>query len=108
MTDWRERRLGAHVRARQKRKRKTASQRAKERSRLLIIALREKAQNHGQEAMDALIALASSASSEHVRVAAANAVLDRAMGKPLPGVKAAEEVEAEEDEPLEVEWLGDL
>jgi hypothetical protein len=107
MTDWRERRLGAHVRARMEREKK-ASQSAKEQSRLLIIALREKAQNHGGKAMDALIALADGAASEHVRVAAANAILDRAMGKPLPGVKAAEEIEEEDDDVLEVGWLGDL
>jgi hypothetical protein len=108
MTDWRERRLGAHVRARKKRGDKQAQDTQTGSSPLiLILAIRQKAREHGQEALDALIALASSASSEHVRVAAANAVLDRAMGKPLPGVKAAEADEPEEEGLLEVRWLGD-
>jgi len=110
MTDWRERRLGAHVRARKERKDKAAADaQAASSPIILILALRRKAQDHGQEAMEALIALAKGAASEHVRVSAANAILDRAMGKPLPGVKAAEadDADAEEDGALEVRWLGD-
>lgn len=111
MTDWRARRLGAHARARNEKRKDMQAPDAQATSSpmILIIALRRKAQDHGELAMDALIALAQGASSEHVRVAAANAILDRAMGKPLPGVKAAEadEAGAEEDGPLEVRWLAD-
>jgi hypothetical protein len=106
MTDWRERRLGLHARARSKRKDKTPDAHEASSPLILILALRQKARDHGEQAMEALIALAKGAASEHVRVAAANAILDRAMGKPLPGVKAAEADEAE-DELLEVQWLGD-
>jgi len=74
-------------------------------------ALRESAQKHAQKALETLVELAASASSEHVRVAAANAILDRALGKPLSGAKtAADGVGSETDGQggvLEVRWLDD-
>src|SRR5215469_2503847 len=100
MTNWRERRLG--VRARPWRKREQPEATAPAPGPVIItIALRQSAQDHAQEALDALVALVRQASSEHVRVAAANAILDRALGKPLPGAKVvADEADAEEGGPL--------
>lgn len=66
---------------------------------------RETAQAHADEALRALVELVRNASSEHVRVAAANAILDRALGKPLPGAKAAAEEDDEPSGPLVVRWL---
>jgi hypothetical protein len=108
MTDWRERRLGAGPRSRGARKR-SEGQAAAARPLIIAIAVRRKARDHAEEALEALMALVREASSEHVRVAAANAILDRALGKPLPGAKAAaEETDAEEEAgPLEVRWLGE-
>ena len=104
MTNWRERRLGAHLRRSHKREQAGAEEAAKP----IIFVLREKARDHANKALEALADLMQGASSEHVRVAAANAILDRALGKPLPGTKAAEEeADADEDEPLEVRWLGE-
>lgn len=71
---------------------------------------RESAQAHVREALEALVELTRNASSEHVRVAAANAILDRALGKPLPGAKAADDLASEADGQagvLEVRWLDD-
>ena len=76
----------------------------------IIIALRESAQNHAEGALEALAELMKNASSEHVKVAAANAILDRALGKPLPGAKAAEDLASDadgQDGVLEVRWLDD-
>jgi hypothetical protein len=76
----------------------------------IIIALRESAQNHAEEALTALVELIRTASSEHVRAAAANAILDRALGKPLPGAKAADDLASDADgadRVLEVRWLDD-
>jgi hypothetical protein len=105
MTDWRERRLGGKPRPwgggirRQTRKPLGAA------PMIITIAIRDSARDHATEALKALADLVKGASSEHVRVAAANAILDRAVGKPLSGAQAAEDAAAEEDGPLEIRWL---
>lgn len=73
----------------------------------LAITFRASAQTHAEAALETLAILMSSAASEHVRVAAANAILDRAHGKPLTGAKAAAESEEDEDDdgPIVVRWL---
>jgi hypothetical protein len=109
MTDWRERRLGVRARQWNRRESEPAQQAQAAPAPLIItVALRQSAQNHAEEALEALAGLVRNASSEHVRVAAANAILDRALGKPLPGAKAAaDHADGEEDGPLEVRWLGE-
>jgi hypothetical protein len=62
------------------------------------------AEAHALEALEALAWLAQNAKSEAARVSAANAVLDRILGKPAAGLKAAAEVD-DESGPLEVRWL---
>jgi hypothetical protein len=60
------------------------------------------------EALEALASIAKGASSDSARVSAANAILDRAYGKPPPGAKAPLENEDDgQDGPLEVRWLDD-
>jgi hypothetical protein len=67
-----------------------------------------KAKLHALEALDALASLAKGAASEAVRVSAANAMLDRAYGKPASGVKAAHgSSTGVYTGPVEVQWLGD-
>ncbi|HEY4029965.1 MAG TPA: hypothetical protein VGM25_06450 [Caulobacteraceae bacterium] len=109
MTNWRERRLGARPRPRSKDATEPGQTSPPAAAPLVIaIALRQSAQTHADEALKALVELVRTASSEHVRVAAANAILDRALGKPLPGAKAAEDAACEEDGedgPLVVRWL---
>jgi hypothetical protein len=112
MTNWRERRLGVRARPRGRRKSEPSQTAEAAATAPLIIAitLRRSAQDHAQEALEALLALVRNASSEHVRVAAANAILDRALGKPLPGAKAADDLASDadgQDDPLEVRWLDD-
>lgn len=66
------------------------------------------AKTHALEALEALASLAQSASSEAVRVSAANAVLDRAYGKPASGTKApAGAASSGQGGTMEVRWLGD-
>ncbi len=65
----------------------------------------EAAQRHALGALDSLAALARGANSEAVRVSAANAVIDRAYGRPAPGSRAAFEDDGGEG-PLEVQWLS--
>lgn len=100
---------GAPLRASEKRQSDEPESAASEPEPIRItIALRESAQTHAEEALTALVELVRGASSEHVRVAAANAILDRALGKPLPGAKAADDLASEEDMeegPLVVRWL---
>lgn len=67
-----------------------------------------KAKAHALEALETLASLAKGAASESVRVSAANAVLDRAYGKPASGARAAGTRTDEEEVfsgPLEVQWL---
>jgi hypothetical protein len=78
MTDWRERRLGVRARQWNRRESEPAQQAQAAPAPLIItVALRQSAQNHAEEALEALAGLVRNASSEHVRVAAANAILDR-------------------------------
>jgi hypothetical protein len=62
------------------------------------------AEAHALAALEALAALAQSAASESVRVSAANAVIDRAYGKPAPGAREAARDHVEPGS-LEVQWL---
>jgi hypothetical protein len=117
MTDWRDRRLGTRARPWMPRKkdRSQGSDAAVKKATppaaplIITVALRQTARDHAEDALKTLAELLKGASSEHVRVSAANAILDRALGKPLPGSKAAEEAVAEEEEeegPLDVRWLN--
>jgi hypothetical protein len=74
---------------------------------LTAAAFRARAQAHALEALEALVWLAENATSESVRVSAANAVLDRAHGKPMAGARAAEEEDdaGGENSVLKVRWL---
>ena len=64
------------------------------------------AEAHVLEALEALAWLAQNAKSEAARVSAANAVLDRMLGKPVSGAKVAADDDAEgEGGVLEVRWL---
>ena len=59
-------------------------------------------------ALDSLASLAQGAASEAVRVSAANALLDRAYGKPASGVKAPSSPSTGgHTGPMEVRWLDD-
>jgi hypothetical protein len=109
MTNWRERRQGVRARARPNKHEKTgeAAAPAVTVAGPIIFCLKPAAHAHAEAALEALAALVKEASSEHVRVAAANAILDRAFGKPLTGARAAAEEDGEgEDGPIEVRWLG--
>lgn len=69
-------------------------------------SLRAQARTHALEALEALASLAKGAASESVRVSAANALLDRAYGKPASGAaKALQAKDDGDDEGVEVEWL---
>ncbi len=70
------------------------------------VALREKAQSHALKALEALVWLAENAASESVRVSAANAVLDRAHGKPAPASRGANALDEADEGGLEVQWLA--
>jgi hypothetical protein len=67
-------------------------------------AFRAAAQGHALAALNSLAALATGANSEAVRVSAANAVLDRAHGRPAPGRPLAEEDDAGQVR-WEVQWV---
>jgi hypothetical protein len=54
---------------------------------------REAAQGYAKEALDTLVALMHGAASEHVRLSAATAVLNRAYGRPRPEDPTPEEAE---------------
>lgn len=70
-------------------------------------SFRAKAKVHAVAALETLASLAQKASSESVRVSAANAVIDRAYGKPVAGGRAgAEEDCGEGGDGVEVRWLG--
>ncbi|MEI9890941.1 MAG: hypothetical protein WDN45_10510 [Caulobacteraceae bacterium] len=112
MTNWRERRQGPRRRA-LKASDKDAPPTAivVKAPAPIIFCLRSSAHARAEEALEALVTLVREAGSEHVKVSAANAILDRAFGKPLTGAQAAEEYDAEdeddeEDDPVEVLWLG--
>jgi hypothetical protein len=109
MTNWRERRLGKWSRPWERgrsRKAQPSPQASGSAPLILTIAIRNSARNHAEEAVEALAGLMGNASSEHVRVAAANALLDRAVGRPLTGAQAAaEDGLSEDDDELEVRWL---
>jgi hypothetical protein len=66
-----------------------------------------KAKLHALDALDSLASLAKGAASEAVRVSAANAVLDRAYGKPGSGAKATSSPASGYSGPVEVRWLDD-
>jgi hypothetical protein len=67
-----------------------------------------KARLHAEKALDSLASLSESAASEAVRVSAANAVLDRAYGKPASGAKATSSpTTGGYSGPVEVRWLDD-
>jgi hypothetical protein len=66
---------------------------------------REAAQAKALDALESLAGLATTASSEAARVSAANALLDRAYGRPSPGGPAAGDDGAEGGNILEVRWL---
>jgi hypothetical protein len=67
-----------------------------------------KAKLHALGALDSLASLAQSAASEAVRVSAANAVLDRAYGKPVSGARAPSSPSTGgHTGPMEVRWLDD-
>jgi hypothetical protein len=104
MTDWRERRLGPRVRARLEKDERKAQRDGGGTPTIFVI--RVAARTHAEKAVDALATLMERASSEHVRVAAANAILDRAIGKPLSGAQAAEEDEEDEGGAIEIQWLS--
>jgi hypothetical protein len=73
-----------------------------------VRSFRAKAKTHALEALEALASLAQGAASEAVRVSAANALLDRAYGKPMSGVRAALKPKSGEDGEeveLELQWL---
>lgn len=99
MTHERNKLTGAPLRASEKRK---SGPNAK--------SFRSLAKAHAEEALGVLADLAKGAASESVRVSAANALLDRAYGKPTSG--AAARAAAPGQAPLswsggevEVEWL---
>ena len=66
---------------------------------------REAAQAKALDALESLAGLATTASSEAARVSAANALLDRAYGRPAPGGPAAGDDGADGGNILEVRWL---
>ena len=71
-------------------------------------SIRAAAKTHAMEALETLASLAQSAASESVRVSAANAVLDRAYGKPVTGARtAAGKPAGEITGEVEVQWLDD-
>lgn len=64
--------------------------------------LAEMAKVHAPAALKTLATIASKGESEAARVSAANALLDRAYGKPPQAVQ----VSGEDGGPLEIRWLG--
>ncbi len=69
-------------------------------------SIRAAAKTHALEALETLASLAQNAASESVRVSAANAVLDRAYGKPVTGARtAAGKPVGDAMGEVEVEWL---
>jgi len=112
MTDWRERRLGAHVRRHLEKRDKAARRLKGSADKPVIFALRSEARNHAEKALNALANLMEAAASEHARISAANAILDRGYGRPMTGAQAAEyepdddDETEDEDDDFEVVWLG--
>lgn len=96
MTGERKRLAAAPLRASVQRKAKRA---------LTAAAFRAEAQRHALEALDALVWLAEHATSEAVRVSAANAVLDRAHGKPASGARTVGDEDGGEGRGMKVQWL---
>jgi len=85
-----------------------ASVRRHQKQERVTVSFRSEAQVHALKALETLTWLSENATSESVRVSAANAVLDRAHGKPASGGWAAARFqyeEAGESEVLEVQWL---
>jgi hypothetical protein len=68
---------------------------------------RQKARVYAGEALEALAALVKDAKSEAVRVSAANALIDRAYGRPAQAGKASGEAEPDDGQGVTwtVEWL---
>jgi hypothetical protein len=85
-----------------------AQDEAKPKSKSPPKSIRAAAKTHALEALETLASLAQSAASESVRVSAANAVLDRAYGKPVTGARtAASKPAGEITGDVEVQWLDD-
>ena len=71
-----------------------------------MLAFRQSAQAHAHEALEALAWLVNNASSEAVRVSAANALIDRAYGRAAQAVKVGGEGVPEDGQvSLMVTWL---
>ncbi len=69
-------------------------------------SFRDSAQVHALAALKTLIWLAANAKSEAVRVSAANAVIDRAHGRPAASPKGFGNEHAYTPTRLEVQWIG--
>lgn len=70
------------------------------------LSFRARAKTHALEALEVLAELARNAASESVRVSAANALLDRAYGKPASGAAKPPEKGGEARQgPIEVRWV---
>lgn len=94
MTHERNKLRGAPLRASEKRSRgPTAS------------SFQSKAKTHAEDALESLAELAKNASSEAVRVSAANALLDRAYGKPASGGAKPEKAGEGQRGPIELRWV---
>jgi hypothetical protein len=90
--------------------RASVARQSKPRKRSIKTVVKSQAEQQAEKALEALAWLAEHASSEAVRVSAANAVLDRALGKPMTGarpVRVSRQAPAEPIGPgeLEVVWL---
>ena len=69
-------------------------------------AFREAAQGHALKALEALVKLMAEATSEAVRVSAANALIDRAFGRAAQAVRVGGEGAGEDGQvSLTVTWL---
>jgi hypothetical protein len=94
MTHEREKLRGAPLRASEKRNRGPTA-----------ASFQSRAKTHAEDALEALAALAKNAASEAVRVSAANALLDRAYGKPASGVAKPEKGGDGQRGPIELRWV---
>ncbi len=82
-----------------------ASVRREKRRAAKTASFRDAAQVHALTALEALVWLTANAKSEAVRVSAANAVIDRAHGRPASGAKGFYDDDANAPTRLEVQWL---
>ncbi len=95
MTETRRRLRGAYVRVSLRRERRWVRN---------MMEFRDAAETLALEALNVLASLARSAASEHVRVSAAKAVIERAYGRPPPGCNALADEEPTKPRRLEVRW----